>query len=86
MHKNLLLAFLSFLLLTGCASHYNITLNNNHVITTFSKPKMNQAGDAYVFKDRAGNMTSIPAGNVKLIEPRGHESSKPEAIFKPSRP
>ncbi len=35
----LLVASLGVLLTTGCARHYNITLTNNHVITTGSKPK-----------------------------------------------
>lgn len=73
------------LALTGCARHYNITLNNNHVITTSSKPKLNKAGDAYVFKDRSGATNWVPAGNVKLIEPRSNKPA-PEPIFKPPRP
>ena len=47
-------------LAAGCARHYNLTLNNNHVITTASKPKLNKAKDAYVFKDAAGNTQSGP--------------------------
>ena len=77
---------LSFVALTGCARHYNITFNNNHVTTTYSKPKLNKSGDAYVFKDRAGNMASVPAGNVKLIEPRSNGKPTPDPLFKPSRP
>jgi hypothetical protein len=72
--------------LAGCARHYNITLNNNHVITTASKPKLNKTGDAYVFTDRTGHPASVPAGNVKLIEPRSHDKPKPDPIFKPSQP
>jgi hypothetical protein len=77
---------LSVFLFSGCARHYNITLNNNHVITTSSKPKLNKTGDAYVFKDQTGKMAAVPAGNVKLIEPRSHGESKPDPIFKPPRP
>ena len=83
--KNILvLPLLGFLLLTGCARHYNIILSNNHVISTTSKPKLNKTGDAFVFKDRTGKMNAVPAGSVKEIEP---QSSKPieEPIYKPSR-
>jgi len=75
---------LGFLLTTGCARHYNITLTNNHVITTGSKPKLNKAGDAFEFKDRMGKFTSLPKGSVKQIEPQGHEAA-PDAPFKPSK-
>ncbi len=75
---------LGVLLTTGCARHYNITLTNNHVITTGSKPKLNKTGDAFVFKDRMGKLTSLPKGSVKQIEPQGHEVA-PDAPFKPSK-
>src|SRR5678815_6026297 len=48
--KYIALIFLSGLvLLTGCASHYVITLNNGGRISTTSKPKL--VHGAYVFKD-----------------------------------
>lgn len=86
MNKILFPVMLSLIGLTGCARHYSVTLNNNHVVTTYSKPKLNKAGDAYVFKDGAGRMTSLPAGNIKLIEPYARGSSIKEPLFKPSAP
>ena len=80
--KSFLAAVLSVLLLAGCARHYRITLTNNHVITTNSKPKMNKAGDAFVFKDRTGKLTSLPAGSVKQIEPQSSTPTE-EPMFKP---
>src|SRR5436309_60530 len=69
-------------LITGCARHYNITLNNGHVITTNSKPKRSKTGDAFVYKDRLGKWTAVPAGSVRQIEPRPHGST-PDIIYKP---
>jgi hypothetical protein len=82
MIKLFLPAFLSILMLTGCARHYRITLTNNNVITTTSKPKVNKAGDAFIFKDRTGKMMALPKGSVKQIEPQS-SSSSPDPIFKP---
>src|SRR6185369_15966242 len=70
--KFLLVPLLGFCLLTGCARHYRITLTNNHDLTTNSKPKLNKTGDAFVFKDRNGKLTALPAGSVKQIEPQSH--------------
>jgi len=72
----------ALLLFTGCARHYRITLTNNHVITTTSKPKLNKDGDAFVFKDRTGRLMALPAGSVKQIEPASHTPTE-EPMFKP---
>ena len=84
MKKIIPAALLGFVLFTGCARHYNITLTNNHVITTTSKPKLNRAGDAFVFKDRLGKVSSVPAGSIKQIEPVSHKPVE-ETVLKPSR-
>jgi len=78
------LILVSATLLAGCARHYQITLNNNNMIGTTSKPRLNKTGDAYEFKDGAGKPTSVPAGRVKQIEPRSSSPSE-ETILKPSR-
>lgn len=82
MTKLFLPAFLSILMLTGCARHYRITLTNNNVITTTTKPKVNKAGDAFVFKDRNGKLMALPKGSVKQIEPQSHTPAE-EPMFKP---
>jgi hypothetical protein len=58
------------LLGSGCVSHYNITLNNNNVITARGKPKFDAATSSYVYKDANGRPTSIPAIRVKEIAPQ----------------
>ena len=80
--KYFLPAFLTLVLLTGCARHYRITLNNNHVITTTNKPKLNKTGDAFIFKDATGRLTVLPVGTVKQIEPQSH-TPPPEPLYKP---
>lgn len=55
--------------LAGCAQRYKITLSNGNAITTSSKPKLNQAGSAYIFKDLQGRETIISAGRVTEIAP-----------------
>ena len=52
---------------SGCASHYRITLNNGTQITTNSKPKLKN-GD-YHYKDASGHEAFIPAGRVREIAP-----------------
>jgi uncharacterized lipoprotein YajG len=84
MKANFVTAAASLLLLAGCARHYNITLTNNHVITTSSKPKVNKSGDAVVFKDRSGKVASLPMGSIKQIEPVSHKPT-PDSILKPSQ-
>ena len=62
-------ALLVTLLLTGCASRYNITLNSGNSITAYSKPRLE--GGHYVYKDAKGQDTYVMAGRVREIAPRG---------------
>ncbi len=54
-------------LLTGCANHYVLTLNNGAQITSMGKPKM--VNGAYVFKDPAGKEYTVPEGRVREVAP-----------------
>jgi len=83
--KNIVvLALLGSVVFTGCARHYNIILTNNHTISTTSKPKLNKTGDAFVYKDHAGKLATLPAGSVKTIEPQSSSPTE-DAIFKPGQ-
>ena len=64
----LLIAVAGFVLL-GCAQRYKMTLTNGNSISTSSRPKLNKAGNAYVYKDRQGKETWISAGKVTEIAP-----------------
>jgi len=72
--KHLLPTVLLAVLLTGCTSHYVITLNNGSRITTASKPRLENG--SYVFKDAKGQPASVFAGSVREIAPAS--MSKPE--------
>jgi hypothetical protein len=58
------------LLVSGCASHYNITLNNGNMITTRGKPKYDAVTSSYQYKDSNGRPGSLPAFRVKEIAPQ----------------
>ena len=66
--KNCLVIAVAALVLTGCAHHYKMTLTNGNSITTSGKPKLNQAGNAYIYKDLQGKESWISAGKVTEIE------------------
>ena len=65
--KQLLLALLLGLTLTGCVSNYVVTLDNGRRITTDGKPRL--AGYNYVFTDMNGRTNSIASGHVRSIKP-----------------
>jgi len=65
-----LLIALSVAVLTGCARRYNITLSNNHVMSTTNRPKYDKATDSYKFKDGQGRPSSLPAFRIKEIAPQ----------------
>ena len=64
-----LLSILLLLFLVGCANRYKITLTNDNVLTTTSRPRLNEEKSAYHFKDARGRATSLPVIRVKEIEP-----------------
>jgi hypothetical protein len=68
--KTICLAATAAFLLAGCASPHLITLNSGSTITTRNKPRLNESGDAFIFKTTAGQTGSVPAGRVKEIAPR----------------
>ena len=63
-------------LLTGCASHYVITLTNGNRIVAAGKPKLDAEHLAFVFTDLNGRSNSIPSVRVRAIVPA---SSQPPA-------
>lgn len=54
-------------LLTGCARHYIITLNNGTQIGATGRPKLQ--GNVYVFKDAYGRKSYVPLGRVTQVAP-----------------
>jgi hypothetical protein len=65
----IVVVILLLVFLVGCAHRYKITLTNNNVITTTSRPRLNEEKSAYHFKDALGRETSLPVFRIKEIEP-----------------
>jgi hypothetical protein len=72
-----------FLILSGCAHDYVMTLNNGTKLATASKPKLKQG--RYYYKDAQGREQSQPAGRVRQIEPASFAKDEAKQNeFKPS--
>ncbi len=67
--KKLILPSLAMIvvLLSGCARHYVIKLNNGLQVITANKPKLK--GGIYYYKDASGQIASISQSRVGEIEP-----------------
>lgn len=64
--KPILIFSLVAMLLAGCHSSYQITLNNGTTFVTPTKPKL--MGGLYIYKDSKGNEAEISSSRVKTIE------------------
>ena len=69
MRRQFLLALIVVAAVTGCAQRYRITLTNNNVMTTRSKPKLDQAQGVNRYKDAQGRPAVLPEFKIKEIEP-----------------
>jgi len=67
MKKTALPLLIGVLVLTGCAHHYVMRLNNGMELTTASKPKLSEG--TYSFKDAKGEEQFVGAGRVLEIAP-----------------
>ena len=83
MKKNLRWILPVVLLIAGCRTRYEITLNNSNTMTSLGKPKL--VDGSYVFKDINGQSNSIPSSRVRLIQPQSYGSSSATGPYKPSR-
>lgn len=75
----LLSALLGSLLLTGCATRYNITLTSGNTITAYSKPRFENG--SYVYKDAHGQNAYVSAGRVREIAPNNMSSPRINSGF-----
>ena len=71
--------------LTGCAHHYVMRLNNGGEIVTASKPELKEG--TYTCKDAKGAEHSVAAGRVREVAPASvAEKEKKPAPFKAEPP
>jgi hypothetical protein len=73
MKKVIAFLFLT-VLLAGCRTSYDVTLNNGALFSGVSKPKLDRDRNVYVFKNAAGKTYTVPETRVRGIEP--HASAK----------
>ena len=60
----------SVLLLTGCKSTYDVTLNNGTKFSGVSKPAFNKETGKYHFKTPDGREGAFYPEKIRLIEPQ----------------
>jgi len=58
---------IGLVVLSGCANHYVVKMNNGVQITVPNKPKL--VHGAYRYKDSNGKEWAVPADRVREIEP-----------------
>ena len=68
--KNLMLVAFCLLSLTGCASEYIIATNDGKMITTDSKPKLDESTGMYRYYDAEGREVMIKQDDVTQIMER----------------
>jgi len=69
MKKIALVLLLAAFVCAGCATRYNITLNNGDVITARGKPRYDPARYGFIYKDGTGQPAFIPGGRVREVAP-----------------
>ena len=57
-------------LCAGCTTIYDIKLNNNEMITSKGRPKLDQKRNIWIYVDGSGQTNGIPAGRVNQIIPQ----------------
>jgi uncharacterized protein YcfL len=72
MKQLLLPMLLGAALLTGCASHYVVMLNNGQRLMAVQKPQLK--GFNFVFTDLNGRTNSVPSTNVRAIVPASNRT------------
>jgi hypothetical protein len=80
MKKSVPSLLVGLIVLTGCAQHYVLRLNNGTKIVTASKPKLKDG--VYEFKDAQGEEHLVPVGRVREVAPASiaHREDKPKPM------
>jgi hypothetical protein len=72
------------LVLSGCANHYVMTLNNGAQLTSKGKPVLKDG--AFNYKDLSGQERSVPEGRVREVSPASmvEQPAKAKSTVKPT--
>jgi hypothetical protein len=75
---------LSLLLLAGgCATHYDVVLNNGTLLLSKGKPRLDKATQCWVFTDIQGRQMAVPSIRIREIAPASMSSQRiPASTFK----
>ncbi len=75
MKKNILVLLLALCVCVGCASHYDITLNNGMVVTAHGKPHLDKEKGRYIYTDASGKPLRVSV-RVREIAPQSMRQQK----------
>ncbi len=64
------LVLLSLVFTAGCVRRWEVTLTNQHVITSHGKPKLDKEKGTVRFKDAEGRVHVVPWFTVREFAPR----------------
>ena len=73
--KRIFFLLLAVALCGGCASNYNIVLNNGLTITSKGKPKYDSSRGGFYFKNAAGEKEFISQVSVRRVAPQSWDSN-----------
>ena len=78
-----LLALSLLLLAGGCATRYDVVLNNGTLLLSKGKPRLDKATQSWVFTDIQGRQMAIPSIRIREIAPASMSSQRiPASTFK----
>ena len=76
MKKNILILVFALFACAGCASHYDIVLNNGAVITAHGKPHLDKDKGRYLFTNAEGKPDAVSVLKVREIAPQSMRQKK----------
>jgi hypothetical protein len=78
-----LLSLSLLLLAAGCATRYDVVLNNGTLLLSKGKPRLDKATQCWVFTDIRGRQMAVPSIRIREIAPASMSSQRiPASTFK----
>lgn len=72
---------LAVVFLAGCATQYDIVLNNGSTLVAHGKPKHDEVNQIYIYKNDMGQKLFVGDFKVKLIQPSSFREDKPKSPY-----